>query len=124
MEFSDSQRDCYLIATSSSNPHLRETLKHETCHALYYLDSQFKTEADKLLDTIPKAQMNQLNNLMKSLDYHETVWKDEIQAYLISESYKSPFLLSRGIPVYLPFWQELIAKLNLVFKNGVNRNKI
>jgi len=71
----------YLIASYIDKVDGKDVLKHELCHALYYLDPEYSAEMD---NNIMDVQENELEVLFKGLitqGYTKEVVLDEIQAY-------------------------------------------
>lgn len=57
------------------------TLIHEMAHALFSLDSGYKTEVTQYLNEI--QYLDELTAIFSKTDYHNSVWLDEMQAYLV-----------------------------------------
>src|SRR5882672_5793455 len=57
------------------------TLRHEIAHALYYIKPNYKKEVNKVVSTIPKSIIGRITKYLKRMDYNQSVFKDEIQAY-------------------------------------------
>lgn len=70
----------YLIASDGGD---KVTLKHEICHALYYLNKDYKKITNKLIsDNLNSKIKDKLEASLKLLGYSSKVYNDEIQAYL------------------------------------------
>lgn len=63
----------YLVATGGA-----EGLEHETCHAIYYLNEEYRKEADKIIN---KSNFKQLKEYLLEKGYREEVLNDECNAY-------------------------------------------
>ena len=58
------------------------TLLHEMAHALFYLDSEYQEAAVSYLQKM--EHLKELEDAFAKSDYHNSVWLDEMQAYLIA----------------------------------------
>jgi len=74
--------DGYLIGVDSFDS---ELLDHEICHAIYYLNKDYKKAADRLTKTIPKNIYEELRIKLLEWGYSKSVINDEIQAYLMTD---------------------------------------
>ena len=72
----------YVIGTGSNN---KETIDHELCHAFYFLNKDYKKQADEITATIPKDMFDFLKNQLLDRGYCSKVVRDEIQAYLTTD---------------------------------------
>ena len=70
-----------------SDPENKDTINHELSHAFYYLYPDYKKQANKIIDKIPKGIFNKLKKTLFDLGYDSNVIKDEIQAYLANDYY-------------------------------------
>jgi len=80
--------EAYIIGIDSING---ETIKHELCHANYYLNSKYKELADKLILTLPKELFDFLKKNLIRAGYHRSVINDEIQAYMLTDYFAHEF---------------------------------
>jgi hypothetical protein len=71
----------YLIGSNSD----KCTIAHELCHALYYLDKDYKKTVKNILKQLHKSVHNKIANVLYDLGYCKAVIDDEIQAYLSTE---------------------------------------
>ena len=71
----------YYVIGSNDN---KKTLEHELCHALYYLDRNYKTQVNKALNKLNK-KLKPMYNCLIEMGYHKSVLKDEMNAYLTTE---------------------------------------
>lgn len=82
-EFLNLFRKCtgqyYIIGCKKGN---RLTLKHELMHALYYNNSLYRMEVDKILTEV--NCLFQINVYLKNKGYHNQVIRDESHAYLLT----------------------------------------
>lgn len=68
-----------------------KTIDHEIAHALYYMNKEFYENMDILNDKFRKnfpRIYNSMSSHLRKMEYRSEVIKDEIQAYLSSESKK------------------------------------
>ena len=67
---------------------MSNTLKHELCHAFYYVAPDYKESADSVVDEFllkcDSGAVSKVCNYLKRFNYNDAVWKDELHAYLIS----------------------------------------
>jgi hypothetical protein len=78
----------YLIGTFKGGQN--DVLEHELVHALYYQDKcGYRAEINSLLK---QYDLTKLFNHLKELGYHEDVWYDEANAYLVTEEMDEPDL--------------------------------
>lgn len=68
----------YVIGTEDNDP---STLEHEMCHALFFVDSQYRKEALTLLDEY-LDELSEVYAKMYSMGYHGDVVMDEVHAYV------------------------------------------
>lgn len=69
----------YLIAARSKD---KQTIEHEVCHALYFLDDEYRHTVNKITDNICTSTRNKIYNRLAFLGYTPGVYRDELQAYL------------------------------------------
>lgn len=79
----------YIIGTNNKD----EALDHETCHALFYVDPQYR-EACSSLIIKHRNELNSIFNKINNLGYHDAVAIDEAHAYC---SANPDWLLANGI---------------------------
>ena len=106
----------YVIATS---PECDET-KHETAHALYYLDQDYKNMVDFFIGQIEPKHKSPLIKWLINAGYDLGVINDEINAYLMDAL--------TGYKEWEEFLNEpqvkLVAEnLTLLFKETLARNE-
>lgn len=70
----------YIIGTSSKN---EEVIRHETAHALYYLNEEYKNKINEELKKLSGYIKNKIYNYLKQTGYNKDVWNDEMHAYII-----------------------------------------
>ena len=63
----------YVVATEGT-----EGLEHETCHAMYYLNEDYRKAVNKVVN---KSNFKQLKKYLLEKGYREEVLKDEYNAY-------------------------------------------
>lgn len=68
----------YIIGTVRGN----KALKHEIAHGLFYLHSEYKKGATKLVKELSPGIRKHLSSVLKKLGYTPKVYVDEIQAYM------------------------------------------
>jgi hypothetical protein len=73
----------YLIASDNNV----ETIDHEVCHALFYLDKEYKKKTKTILKLLKKNVRKKAEKALKNLGYCQFVMNDELQAYLSTEFY-------------------------------------
>ena len=70
----------------------KNTLKHEICHALYYLNGDFRSEMTKILTDLQTEQKQEYDFLQKTLfeelEYDYNVLSDESIAWLATSTKK------------------------------------
>ena len=69
----------YLIATEAED---EDTLKHEICHALYYVHDEYKKKANSIVKKLSRECYDKLTLALTELGYTKKVFKDELQAYI------------------------------------------
>lgn len=65
----------YVIATFKN-----EDVKHETAHARFYVDQQYRKEVKKVMSAI---NTKPIFKVLKDMGYDKSVWIDEAHAYLL-----------------------------------------
>jgi len=73
----------YLIAACSNDT---STIDHELCHALYYLNNNYKKAADTITSKLHLIVFKKISKFLINLGYTKHVLKDEVQAYLSTDS--------------------------------------
>jgi hypothetical protein len=74
-------KDGYIIGVDSLDS---ETMRHEICHALYYLNDEYKDKVKKLISDINPHDFFKMRDNLISIGYSSEVITDEIQAYLVA----------------------------------------
>lgn len=64
------------------------TLDHEVAHALYYLNEDYRREADEIISKIDEFEYARAMYYLLSKGYMQGVIDDEIQAYLSTDTFK------------------------------------
>lgn len=75
----------YVIATEETNADSVED--HEIAHAKFYIDEEYKKEMIKLNNNLDITVRKLLIDKFAELGYSETVYEDELQAYLATSEY-------------------------------------
>ena len=79
----DVRPNTYIIGVK----HLRGMIfKHEMCHALYYTNKNYKDDMDQLTNSLGNNKYKKFVKNLKKLGYHNSVIKDEIQAYMSTDT--------------------------------------
>jgi len=100
--FKNNKEDYYIIAVHEEDKNCKETLKHETAHALFYTKPEYKQEIIKI---IKRFSLEKAKKTLLKAGYCKEVLDDEIQAYSIDSSGK----LKPEIP------KELKEEINKIF---------
>lgn len=74
--------------------------EHELAHALWYTDSQYRQEAQRLLSLVPPDIQDRINRRLRKYGYAEQVLADETHAYLATDP--TPKLTERFYWTRLP----------------------
>jgi hypothetical protein len=61
------------------------TIEHECCHALFFLDKNYRENALKILKKLHRSLRKKAEDVLFELGYDKSVMDDEIQAYLTTE---------------------------------------
>lgn len=71
----------YVIGTiDGEDP--KDTLEHEICHALYYIEPKYKAAVDKILD---QYDLRNLKKMLAHWGYCDDVLQDECHAYISAD---------------------------------------
>lgn len=73
--------DFYLIATWND-----ETVRHEIAHGLYYLNDDYHSAVQRLLQAAPACVLGKIAILLLKWGYDKSVLPDEFNAYLSTET--------------------------------------
>lgn len=73
----------YLIGAESLKG---STFDHELAHGLYYVDVEYRNSMDDITRSLPKASLAAFRKNLTRIGYCSSVFKDEIQAYMSTES--------------------------------------
>lgn len=72
----------YLIGVESLNS---STFEHEMCHAMYYVDEEYRKKADELTASLSDSVKKKMKKNLSNMGYNSSVFKDEVQAYMATE---------------------------------------
>ncbi len=72
----------YIIGTPHNGD--PETLEHEIAHAFYFLDPDYRKTVDAIVKQLDRRNKQRAITLLRKDQYHPAVFRDEIQAYLLS----------------------------------------
>lgn len=61
------------------------TFEHEMCHAMYYVDEEYRMKMDDLTSSLSDKNKSRIKKNLSSMGYCASVFKDEIQAYMSTE---------------------------------------
>lgn len=86
------QNNFYIIGCLKGN---ERTLQHEIAHGLFYLNSEYKKEATKLVKALPKRIRTSMQKMLAKNGYTKQVFIDEINAYFSTDTKGD--LINRGI---------------------------
>lgn len=75
--------DFYLIGTTEDDD---GTLQHEVAHGLYYINEEYKTEVDKIWNSMTHQSKSLMKEYLLEEGYPDKVHIDETQAYLSTDS--------------------------------------
>jgi hypothetical protein len=81
----------YVIATFKDDD--PDTLDHELCHALFFLDDGYRKSVQKILKG---KDVSAVHGYLKMKGYHRAVWTDEVNAYLTADM---KWLKKKGVKV-------------------------
>jgi len=70
----------YVIGTHTSKQD--EAIDHEICHALYYLDEEYRVAVSNIIEINPSNALNKLEEWLIKRGYAGSFLSDEVQAYL------------------------------------------
>jgi hypothetical protein len=71
----------YLIGSNSDTT----TIEHECCHALYFLDKEYKQKADTATRRICSSLRKKAEDILYELGYDKSIINDELQAYFTTD---------------------------------------
>lgn len=71
----------YLIGSDDN----KKTVEHEVCHALYFLDKEYKKKVNSILKKLIPSARKKAVGVLFDLGYDKSVINDELQAYLSTE---------------------------------------
>jgi hypothetical protein len=72
----------YLIAGCYNDT---DTIKHELCHAFYYLDKNYKKHTNNICKELLPTVYKKIEKRLLSIGYCKQVIRDEVQAYLSTD---------------------------------------
>lgn len=76
----------YIIGTyGNPSSKLLGTVLHECAHAYYYIDAQYKNSTDEIVATLPQNFKQSVYSYLASIGYTESVFDDELQAYVSTQ---------------------------------------
>lgn len=104
----------YIIGIDESQ---QSDYKHEMCHAFYYLNNNYKKEANRILSGIDKKTFNTMCKNLLKMGYTKKVLKDEVQAYLTADFLKGSIYKNiNKNKIFIPC-RELNENFNKIFSN-------
>jgi len=92
----DLEKPFYVIGGKKGDMNV---IDHEIAHALYYINSEYKSEMEDLTYNFYKTHRKDYSNMvkfLKKMGYGQNVIKDEVQAYM-STSKKSELVIKFGL---------------------------
>jgi len=72
----DFDKDFYLVGTYSGEI---DILEHEICHALYYVNSEYRNKMNELMS---QYDLSSLHSVLIDMGYHKDLCEDEAHAYI------------------------------------------
>lgn len=75
----------YLIG---AEPKEKNTIKHELCHALYYLDNHYRESVNSIISQLNRSVFAQFRSHLLNIGYSKHVITDEINAYSCIDSHQ------------------------------------
>lgn len=116
--FKDKSHSFYVIGTFESKRTI--TLQHEIGHALYYLNPEYHTKINIVLESMPKEIKDTFNTYLGgSGGYHESVFDDERHAYLISNGFDKEFI-EEDLNLSLKDVSNYTTKIHSIFNEYVS----
>ena len=110
----------YIIGTYGKEKPKYSTLKHEICHAMFYLDEEYKENSTRVLSRQQHHRMmEKLKRRIIRAGYHESVAMDESQAYLLTDKL---FILTAGVNPF--FLGSLTDELERLFDMAKKRQDV
>ncbi len=105
-----SKEEFYIIGVLKGNT---TTIQHEIAHGMFYLNSEYKKEATKLVKELPVKIRTSMENMLAKTGYTKQVYIDEINAYFSTDSKED--LALRGIKLKTQdiAFKELFKKYNV-----------
>ena len=108
----------YIIGTVEGQQNF---LEHETCHALYYLDPEYKKKACELIKKLPVDDLVLFEKLYLRSRYHPDVLVDEMNSYLTTDS---DLELIERFGINVEKHEKTINSMRKLFKKYKKVNKI
>lgn len=71
----------YLIGVSQERD-IDDVIPHEVAHGLYTTNPTYRAEVDKLIKALKPSVRNKIYNHLRDIEYHKSVWPDELNAYM------------------------------------------
>lgn len=105
-----SSNDFYIIGCLKSNT---RTLQHEIAHGMFYLNSEYKKEATKLVKALPVRIRTSMEKMLAKTGYTKQVFIDEINAYLSTDSKEDLALREIKLKNQDDAFKELFKKYNV-----------
>jgi len=69
-------------------PRDTETIKHELCHAVYYLDQEYRAKVNELINSLHRNLFASFREHLLNIGYSKNVIIDEINAYICVDSHQ------------------------------------
>jgi hypothetical protein len=100
--------DFYIIGTSQEDECLKETIRHELAHGLFFADDVYKEKSTELVNNLPGRARSFLYKKLKECGYGDKVLVDEAQAYLATGLYES--FNTKALRSQMPEFEKLFKK--------------
>ena len=99
------------------------TIEHECCHALYFLEKEYKENANRIIKKLHRSLRKKAEDVLFELGYDRSVMDDEIQAYLTTgfNTLKDKKKLSKN---ELKNFNDVVKELKENFKSYRQKIKI
>ena len=73
----------YLIG---AGPKDKNTINHEICHAIFYLDKTYRARVKEILKGLNKSLLSRFKSHLRDMGYSNHVLEDEVNAYICFDS--------------------------------------
>ena len=83
-QFKEKSHPFYILGVNRKKPNVEEYIEHEANHGLFYIDENYK---NKVLETLEKFNISEIEQELLSNGYNKNSLKDEVHSHIIDKEW-------------------------------------